>query len=52
MHSTFPRDRQAAIVLAAVTGEALPRRFCGRPSDRCLRVAVELEFGEQVFCRG
>jgi hypothetical protein len=31
MHSIVPRDRKAAIVLAAVKGEALARRPGGRP---------------------
>jgi hypothetical protein len=31
MHSIFPRDRKAAIVLATVKGNALARRPGGRP---------------------
>ena len=31
MHTIVPRDRKAAIVLAAVKGEALARRPDGRP---------------------
>ncbi|MGH6707542.1 MAG: hypothetical protein ACREEK_01105, partial [Bradyrhizobium sp.] len=31
MHTIIPRDRKAAIVLAAVKGEALTRRPNGRP---------------------
>jgi hypothetical protein len=31
MHSIVPKDRQAAIVLAAVKGEALARQPDGRP---------------------
>jgi hypothetical protein len=39
MHSIVPRDRKAAIVLAAVKGEALTRRPDGRPGPR-LRATV------------
>jgi hypothetical protein len=49
MHSVVPRDRKAAIVLAAVKGEALARRPDGRPGPPLRATAVQVLAGTEEW---
>ena len=49
MHSIFPRDRKAAIVLATVKGEALARRPDGRPGLPLRATAVQVLAGTEEW---
>jgi hypothetical protein len=48
-HSIVPRDRRAAIVLAAVKGEALARRPDGRPGPLLRATAVKILAGTKEW---
>ena len=50
MHAIAPRDRKAAIVLAAVQGEALSRRPGGRPGPPLRAMAVTDLVGTEEWC--
>jgi hypothetical protein len=49
MRSIVPRDRKAAIVLAAVKGEALARRPSGRPGPPLRATAVQMLAGTEQW---
>jgi hypothetical protein len=49
MHSIVPRCRKAAIVLAAVKGEALARRPDRRPGAPLRATAVQLLAGTEEW---
>ena len=49
MHTIVPRDRKAAIVLAAVKGEALTRRPDGRPGPPLRATAVRTLAGTKEW---
>src|ERR1700730_17869778 len=50
MHAIDPRDRKAAIVLAAIKGEALSRRPGGRPRLPLRATAVAKVVGTEEWC--
>jgi hypothetical protein len=50
VHAIAPRDRKAAIVLAAVQGEALSRRPSGRPGLPLRATAVMDLVGTEEWC--
>jgi len=49
MHATVLRDRKAAIVLAAVKGEAPARRPDGRPGPPLRATAVQIPAGTEEW---
>jgi hypothetical protein len=49
MRSIVPRDRKAAIVLAAVKGEALARPPGGRPGPPLRATAVQMLAGTEEW---
>jgi hypothetical protein len=49
MHAILPRDRMAAIVLAAVKGEALARRPDGRPGPPLRATAEQILAGTEEW---
>src|SRR5712664_506114 len=49
MHSILRRDRKAAIVLAAVKGEALARRPDGRPAPPLRATALQILSGTEEW---
>ena len=50
MHAIVPRDRKAAIVLAAVQGKALSRRPRGRPGPPLRATAIANVVGTEEWC--
>src|ERR1700730_13846494 len=50
VHAIAPRDRKAAIVLAAVQGETLSRRPIGRPGPPLRAMAVAGMVGTEEWC--
>ena len=49
MHSATPRDRNAAIVLATVKGNALARRPDGRPGPPLHAMAMQILAGTEEW---
>jgi hypothetical protein len=49
MHTTVPKDRKAAIALAAVKGEALTRQPDGRPGPPLRATAMRILAGTKEW---